>query len=233
MAEYLTTAGSSSEIEKLINNSKEKLYLITPFMQLNKLLKPQLEQLDNRESTIDIRVVSRTDKINADDLAFLQKLKNVKIFTLDNLHAKCYINQDTAIVTSLNLYDFSQQNNIEMGIKVEKDKDADLYQSIYNGVDSIIRQSKKYELKLVEKEPTKVTTKEPIKKSKMESGFCIRCKHEIELNPDRPLCNTCYQLWAQYGDTNYPEKYCHVCGKETNQSYIKPICYSCYKKMKT
>ncbi len=232
MAEYLTTAGSSSEIEKLIINSKDKLYLITPFMQLNKLLKPQLEQLDNRESTIDIRVVSRTDKINADDLAFLQKLKNVKIFTLDNLHAKCYINQDTAIVTSLNLYDFSQQNNIEMGIKVEKDKDAELYQNIYNGVDSIIRQSKKYDLKLVEKENQKVIVKEPIKKIKPESGFCIRCGHEIELNPDRPLCNTCYQSWAKYGDTNYPEKYCHVCGRETNQSYNKPICYSCYKKVK-
>jgi phosphatidylserine/phosphatidylglycerophosphate/cardiolipin synthase-like enzyme len=48
-----------------------------------------------------------------------------------NLHAKCYLNETTAIVTSMNLYEFSQQNNDEMGILVTWDADRQLYQDIY------------------------------------------------------------------------------------------------------
>jgi superfamily II DNA helicase RecQ len=97
-----------------------------------------------------MRIVSRKDKINGDDLAFLQKLNNAKIFALDNLHAKCYINQDTAIITSLNLYQYSQQNNIEMGIKIEKKSDPELYNAIYAEVETILSQSKKYDFTIID-----------------------------------------------------------------------------------
>ena len=234
MTELLTTVGSSNAIEQLIKNSKEKLYLISPYMQINPLLRTQLEQLDNRFSMIDIRVVSRTDKINADDMAFLQRLKNVKIFALDNLHAKCYVNQDTAIITSLNLYQYSQQNNVEMGVKIDKATDVSLFEAIDIEVQSILRQSKKYEFTMVKKEVTNIPVKESVKKVQSQPiakvGFCIRCGQEIGFNMDKPLCNTCYQSWAKYGDRSYPEKHCHICGKESKQSYEKPVCYSCYKK---
>jgi len=231
MVEFLTTTIASSEIEKLVKNSKDKLYLISPYIQINKLLKPKLEDLDKSVSTIDIKIICRTDKINADDMAFLQKLKNVKIFALDNLHAKCYINQDTAIITSLNLYDFSQQNNIEMGVKIDKNIDPSLYDEIYKEIASIIGQSKKYDSSMAKRDSPKFDAEEAFNKSPSK-GYCIRCRREIVFNPDRPLCNTCYRSWAEYSEPNYPEKYCHVCGRETNQSYIKPICYSCYQKLK-
>ena len=117
MAEFLSTAGASNAIEQMIKSSKQRLYLISPYLQINPLLRSLLQQLDNKISTIDIRFVSRTDKINAEDMNFLQNLKNVKVFALDNLHAKCYLNEEMAILTSLNLYQYSQHNNIEMGIK--------------------------------------------------------------------------------------------------------------------
>jgi predicted amidophosphoribosyltransferase len=52
----------------------------------------------------------------------------------------------------------------------------------------------------------------------------------MDLNPDKPLCSKCYPIWAKDSDETYPEKYCHICGKESKQSVEKPVCYPCYKK---
>ncbi len=240
MPEFLSTAGASNAIEQMVKNSKQRLYLISPYLQINPLLRSLLQQLDNKISTIDIRIVSRTDKINADDMNFLQNLKNVKVFALDNLHAKCYLNEETAILTSLNLYQFSQHNNIEMGIKINKSTDCGLYDAIYEEVDRILGESKKYQIRVVEKEknePIKIESQKakeiPIKKTQSPSnvGFCIRCGTKMPINPDKPLCSKCYPIWAKYSDETYAEKFCHICGKESPQSYSKPVCYSCYKKL--
>jgi len=242
MAEFLSTAGASNAIEQMIKSSKQRLYLISPYLQINPLLRSLLQQLDNKISTIDIRFVSRTDKINAEDMNFLQNLKNVKVFALDNLHAKCYLNEEMAILTSLNLYQYSQHNNIEMGIKITKATDNELYSAIYEEVDRILAESKIYQIRMIEKEKKEVpqkevqVVKEPSKikeapkNQSSNSGYCIRCSTKMPLNPDRPLCPACFQSWVRFEDPTYPEKYCHICGKESKQSYEKPVCYTCYKK---
>jgi hypothetical protein len=56
-----------------------------------------------------------------------------------NVHAKCYLNEDFGMVTSLNLYDFSQANNQEMGILFAKSTEPDLYQSVSQEALRIIR----------------------------------------------------------------------------------------------
>lgn len=239
MAEFLSTNGASNAIELLVKNSKQRLYLISPYLQINPLLRSLLQQLDNKISTIDIRIVSRTDKINADDMNFLNNLKNVKIFALDNLHAKCYLNEDTAIITSLNLYQFSQQTNVEMGIKIDKSRDPEVYEAIYDQVETILSESKTYQINVVEKIKSEPVKKEAIKprenhktpQTSTNEGYCIRCGNKMPANPSRPLCSNCYPIWAKYSDPDYPEKFCHICGKESKQSYAKPVCYSCYKKI--
>ena len=44
-----------------------------------------------------------------------------------NLHAKCYLSEDAAIITSMNLYEFAQRNNDEMGIYVSRSQEPALY----------------------------------------------------------------------------------------------------------
>ncbi len=65
MAEILTAAGTSDALEQLIKNSKEKLYLISPYIQLSPRLKGLLSQVDAR--ALDMKVVYR-DEINAEDM---------------------------------------------------------------------------------------------------------------------------------------------------------------------
>lgn len=234
MVQFLKTTGITNEIEQLITNSKQQLYLITPYLQISPILKPLIRDLVLKIPTISITVVCRSDKINAEDMEFFQDLKIVKILALDNLHAKCYLNENSAIITSMNLYQFSERNNYEMGVKIEKNVEKEQYDQLFDYVSIMLRESVKYELKRVEKDTPPLKTRELPQKNQeniRHSGYCIRCHNQMELNPDKPLCSKCYPIWAKYSDPAYPEKYCHVCGKESKQSVEKPVCYTCYKKL--
>ena len=56
-----------------------------------------------------------------------------------DLHAKCYLNEELCIITSLNLYEFSQINNNEMGVLIRRSEDAELYKEAYEEAQRIIR----------------------------------------------------------------------------------------------
>lgn len=70
---------------------------------------------------------------------WLADLSFVRTSFCKNLHAKCYINERQCIITSLNLYEFSQVNNNEMGILLDKQDDPELYRDAYDEALRIIR----------------------------------------------------------------------------------------------
>jgi len=236
MAEFLTTTGISYNLEELIKNSDERLILVSPYLQIAGSLKHLIAERDLQK--IDIRVVYRKDnKINAEDMNFLQELTSVKISACENLHAKCYLNENTAIITSMNLYLYSQQNNREMGIKVEKEKEPDLYNDILKEVKVILKTSQQPEFSVKKIEidaPTaskKVPAKINKKQQKKDMGFCIRCGNDLKFNPEKPLCYKCFKSWEKYNNPEYTEKFCHACGTEHSSTVSKPVCYACYKKL--
>ncbi len=243
MVKFLETTGVSYELTQLIKNSREKLWLISPYLQLNDQIKIQIKNRDN--SNVDIRVIFREDgKINPDDMLFLQELTMSHIFACPNLHSKCYLNEDTAIITSMNLYQYSQQNNKEMGIKIDKAEERELYDEVYAEANAIISSSRPFQFEIkkktddsasIKKEPQKnIPKKHTEEATGSNKGYCIRCGEMIKFDPNHPLCDKCYQIWAKFGDKKYQEKYCHACGKNDpshKSSYEKPICYSCYKKL--
>ncbi len=160
---------------------------------------------------------------------------------LESLHAKCYSNEKTAIVSSMNLLDVSQQKNWEMGFKIDHETDPDVFNEVKKYVEDIWNEGKQFQYSIkkiddksaVQKKSygtSKFTIKAPSSQM-VGTGFCIRCGVKMEVNPSRPLCSKCYPIWANYSDPKYEENYCHVCGKESKQSVEKPVCYSCYKKL--
>lgn len=236
MVKFLTTNGVSAALDDLIKTSKERLYLISPYLQISKNLRGLLKEVDS-QPIIDIILVCRKDaKWSPDDISFFQEqLRNVKIRSLEGLHAKIYLNEHSVLVTSMNLYQHSQQQNREVGLLFTIESDKPIYDEIFSEVKRIINDGEALQYKVtVERSPQVSKNIETPKKSEPVSpkgkGFCIRCHASMELNPSRPLCSKCYPIWAKYSDREYPEKYCHICGKESNQNYSKPICYSCYKK---
>src|SRR5690606_13617598 len=62
--------------------------------------------------------------------------------------AKCYLNEEICIVTSLNLYEFSQVNNNEMGILLRRSEDGEIYKDAYEEAQRIIRISEEVRVSL-------------------------------------------------------------------------------------
>lgn len=243
MAKFLDTSQVSAELTQLIKKANEKLYLISPYLQISTPLKDYIRERDTYK--IDIRVIyGKQDRLNPEDMSFLQELQMVKVAFCENLHAKCYLNEKKAIITSMNLYAYSAQNNREMGILVEKDQDPELYDDIATECRSIFQTSVEPSYVVKKKEPQtspvikKDSPKAPTsKREQAGNGFCIRCHSPIKLDEKHPLCDSCYPIWAKYSDPDYIEKYCQACGNQVPKNerpitYSKPICYPCYKKLK-
>jgi len=53
------------------------------------------------------------------------------------LHAKCYINENKAIISSMNLYDYSQTRNVEMGFLITKEGDPEAYKKMMEDIDDL------------------------------------------------------------------------------------------------
>jgi phosphatidylserine/phosphatidylglycerophosphate/cardiolipin synthase-like enzyme len=159
MAKFLNTSATNYFLEELIKTAKDRLVLISPFLKLNDRIKELLE--DKNRLKIDVRIVYGKNELQPEEINWLKELSYVRTSFCKNLHAKCYLNEEMGIITSLNLYEFSQVNNNEMGVLVTRTEDPDLYRDAYEEAQRIIRISDEIRISLekVSKEPEE--TKEP------------------------------------------------------------------------
>jgi phosphatidylserine/phosphatidylglycerophosphate/cardiolipin synthase-like enzyme len=146
MAKFLNTSGTTYHLEELIKGARDKLILISPFLRLNDRIKELLEDKDRMK--IDIRVVYGKNELHPAEIQWLNALRFVRTSYCRNLHAKCYLSESAAIVTSLNLYEFSQVNNNEMGILIAREDDAELYRDVADEAQRIIRVSEEVRISL-------------------------------------------------------------------------------------
>lgn len=238
MAKFLTTTGISHKLEQLINKANEKLVLISPFLKINDRIKQSLE--DKNRMKIDIRVVYGKNELQPEENNWLKSMSSIRSSFCKDLHAKCYLNEHEAIITSMNLYEFSQINNNEMGILIEKDKDPELYKDVYEEAHRLIRISDELIVTVEKAKPKDNPYVKPETKNKVENpndksmGYCIRTGSQIPFNVERPMSYEAYKSWSKYGDSEYPEKYCHFSGEESfgETTVGKPILKKNWKKAK-
>lgn len=111
-----------TELEELIKESKHYLLLISPFIDLSPRLKDVLiDKLERHD--FELRVLFGKNEHNIyksiknDSIDFFKKFPNCEIRYNDRLHAKFYMSDYNYIVTSMNLYNFSLDKNIEVGLQ--------------------------------------------------------------------------------------------------------------------
>ncbi len=233
MAKFLSTSGVSYHLEELIQKANEKLILISPYLQFNDHLKQSLEEKD-RQKTVDVRLIYGESKLQPAENNWLKSLLSIRTSICPHLHAKCYLSEHAAIITSMNLYEYSQINNNEMGIFIDKTEDEQLYNDVLADANRLIRISQEIKVTVatVPKGKDELTTK-TVKPSSGASGFCIRCGEKVKLNPMAPYCIKCYKSWKKNENEEQEEKYCHICKKPNKSSLIKPSCYNCYTTNKS
>lgn len=146
MAKFLNTSGTTYHLEELIKNASDRLIIISPYLKLNERIKELLE--DRNRFKIDIRIVYGKNDLQPTEINWLKNLEFVRTSFCKNLHAKCYLNESQCIITSLNLYEFSQVNNNEMGVLIFKEEDTQLYTDTYEEAQRIIRISEEVRLSI-------------------------------------------------------------------------------------
>lgn len=164
MAKFLNTSATNYFLEELIKNAQERLVLISPFLKLNDRVKELL--IDKDRLKIDVRIVYGKNELQPEEIRWLNELAYIRTSFCKNLHAKCYLNEEMCIISSLNLYEFSQVNNNEMGVLIEREEDAELYRETYEEAQRIIRISEEIRINLQRVEDENISNEEEDEASK-------------------------------------------------------------------
>lgn len=146
MAKFLNTSATNYFLEELIKDAKDRLILISPFLKLNDRIKELLT--DKNRLKIDVRIVYGKSELQPEEISWLKELTYIRTSFCKNLHAKCYMNEELCIISSLNLYEFSQVNNNEMGVLIRRSDDVELYKDAYEEAQRIIRISEEVRISL-------------------------------------------------------------------------------------
>lgn len=158
MAKFLDTTGINFYLQNLIKDASVQLVLVSPYLQLNDRIRELLE--DKNRMKIDVRIVYGKVELRPDEITWLRELDHVRTSFCKNLHAKCYMSENGCLVSSMNLYEFSQINNNEMGIYIDATEDSVLYRDAKDEVQRILRVSETVRLSAERVEDSPVSTPE-------------------------------------------------------------------------
>lgn len=237
MVKFIDASQTTTSFESLLQKTNEFLFILTPFIQLPDKIKNNFVSLI--QNNVKINIVLKSPRINQYDVNFFRDNSNINIYYCDNLHAKCYINDNMGIIASFNLYEHSLNKNIEMGIEFFKDDDSELYQQILETIVGIGKKSirisswDEYTFKpgigmINDTQNNQTFFQRFVHETIKGGGYCIRCGKPMKFNINRPLCDDCYTIWKKYSRTSYQEKYCHSCREEFPTTYRTPLCNECF-----
>jgi phosphatidylserine/phosphatidylglycerophosphate/cardiolipin synthase-like enzyme len=138
MAEFLDTTAISQKIETLLETARERVVLISPYLKLREKIRELLEDATLRNVAVAIVYGKRK---RCDEIERLKAIAGVKIAFCKNVHSKCYLNEHVGIITSLNLHEFSEAENREMGVFFSRETDSELFQQTFDEAERTIRLS--------------------------------------------------------------------------------------------
>lgn len=256
--EVLSDTDISSEVIKLIASANNFLFLVSPYLDPWPRLSSEIKRAAIRPNMkVTLLLRGGGDRAKQEEKAAEFKAVGVQVLYLEWLHAKVYISESQALLTSMNLLKSSQQNSWEMAIRAERERDTAVYMEIVKksaelvkraleDVKVVARVSADAEIEELESAllgrrgavparrvvlvptPTRAASRPAAKTTRSVTGTCIRCSEDIRQNPERPFCADCYKAWAKYENPDYQESYCHGCGKEKVTSMAKPLCKRCW-----
>lgn len=210
MAKYLTNKETQVALDNIILNAEKKLILVSPYISLTNYLFTRIKSA--AEKGVAVKVIYRKGSVKDKEIEKLNSIENIELKSTEDLHAKCYFNEKDMLITSLNLLDTSEKN-WEMGIHINRTDDKDIFDTAVRDVQAIFINSDPLLAKRIKINREEFTPKV----LKTNNGYCIRCSEEIVFNVERPLCRSCYSKWNEWGNSDYPEAFCHFTGEKSYQ----------------
>jgi hypothetical protein len=158
MAKFLTGNELNTELEKIFEKADEQIILISPFIKLHDRFISTLRTKKDNDKLEIIIVFGKNEEdmsksMKQEDFIFFKEFPNIQIRYERRLHAKYYSNEKSAILTSMNLYTYSQDNNIEAGVMTKATLLGNLahnFMTNVTGEDSFDRQAWSYFSRVIE-----------------------------------------------------------------------------------
>ena len=178
MAKFLNTQEISTELMKLIKDAKDKIILVSYSFQVNPQIKERIKTTSKRGTLSEIVFVIGDTKFEEPDKEWMLEIQDLKVIQKPNLHAKCYLNEERAIIGSMNLYDYSQQNNIEMGILITKANDLQAYEELIEEINNIKINGQRVPVKDLQTKASRASTlaDNPIKSKPKDIAAAVNIK---------------------------------------------------------
>jgi len=175
------------EIEKVVENSREFIYIVSPFIKSELKDQVSYDKFKNaieiaKKKGIDINFISKQpsldSKVNPEEELKGFTDEGCKLYLVPNLHTKVYCNESKALITSMNLYMHSIINNEEIGVKISKKRELKEF-------DKIIRYIFKLKLKSNKSEEIKQHTQPDLKILSDIKGKNIYYIYVLKLENDK------------------------------------------------
>jgi phosphatidylserine/phosphatidylglycerophosphate/cardiolipin synthase-like enzyme len=225
---FLENHEVTDQIVKLIQNAKEELIIITPYLNLNARMRGALNEARSNGAKISVyyRLEERNLKKNAADIKFFTDEIGAEMVYIERLHSKLYLNENNAVMSSMNMVAGSQNDSQEIGIFTDEDKLRRQFK--HYSEDMYKRQTK------VDYVPEVKASKAKKSKPKTASGYCIRTGEEVPFNLKKPFSDKSFKSWNKFKNPEFKEKYCHFSGEESNgqTTFSRPILKKNWAKAK-
>jgi hypothetical protein len=144
MPQFLNREGIKNALENVFEQAEKELIIIVPYIKLSEKTSKLLADANDRN--IEIVIIYKEGTLSDKEKAKLNNFQNLNLLSHPDIHTKCYCNERQIIIASMNLYDYSEKYNREMGILLGENDfdmmDDEAFTDALEEIDSIVRSAK-------------------------------------------------------------------------------------------
>jgi hypothetical protein len=224
LVDFLNATQSLGQIQRILTQADNEIVIISPYIKISDDLVSRLLNAGNNRN-ITIKMVCREKDLNAEQRRKLEQTPNLRLYFNERVHAKCFYNDNSMVITSLNLYESSFGDNREMGVLLRNDleNDRSAFKEAKREAEFIISESESDILK-----PIKASNEKP-----QVTSNNIESKSKIEINPiqEKYTENAVNIGTSEFLGANdkYAEGHCIRCGDKIPFNPEAPYCHKHYK----
>ncbi|MEQ9285369.1 MAG: hypothetical protein RIG77_00585 [Cyclobacteriaceae bacterium] len=179
--EFIQPAEISGKIMTLIDQAKVEVILISPYNKFAywKKLTQRIDKAKRRGIKIKWYIRKNVDN-NVEQIREI----GIEPIEIENLHCKIYLNEQNAVVTSMNLHEYSDTSSIDIGYLITQE---DKYKELRNFIDIYIDRSDVSKSMPIEKSKAKEADEksnfiDAVKNFYLDNGFD---KEEIKFHENK------------------------------------------------
>ena len=234
--EFLADWQIQEALMRVITQAKRRLVLVSPYNQHWGHLKREIAAAQERG--VMVTFYYRTDESSP-----MAEYDGVTSVGVRMLHAKIYVNESVALITTMNLVETSASHSREVGLLIKDSqlrREVDEYIRSLADADSIPDRAgwpgastaannhvnRNAHRQRRPQSPATVRTANDIVRHIANSGYCIECGNPINFTIERPLCSQCYSRYGRNGT----HKICHQCGEPHQSKLSEPLCPVCHRE---